>query len=271
MPFNEDQVRDELKRSLTPSSLSILSTLDWSTWSISTGRRRQGKCDVEMTMTSPMCPAGPQLVANSRQVVESMEGVGKVEIKVVMDPAWSQDRMTEDARDQLGIFRSQETDVTRMTSAPTIPSLDEIRSDLLDLESPQDRLTYLIELGDALPAFDESWKTEENRVLGCQSMVRLVSQAQGDRLVFKATSDVPMVRGLIAILLAAYSDRLPTSIVEFPIRKFFDDVKLSSFISPMRSNGLYSMVQKIQQIAESVLPGGVHPMDAPFQECSLEW
>ncbi|MCA9134326.1 MAG: metal-sulfur cluster assembly factor [Planctomycetales bacterium] len=59
---------------------------------------------VEMTMTSPMCPAGPQLVGGSRQVIEAMEGVGKVDIKVVMDPPWTQDRMTEDARDQLGIF-----------------------------------------------------------------------------------------------------------------------------------------------------------------------
>ena len=59
---------------------------------------------VEMTMTSPMCPAGPQLVANSRQAVESMPGVSKVEIKVVMDPPWTQEMMSEDARDQLGIF-----------------------------------------------------------------------------------------------------------------------------------------------------------------------
>ena len=59
---------------------------------------------VEMTMTSPMCPAGPQLVANSRQVVEAIEGVTAVDIKVVMDPPWTPDRMTEDARDQLGIF-----------------------------------------------------------------------------------------------------------------------------------------------------------------------
>ena len=51
-----------------------------------------------------MCPAGPQLVANSRQVIEAMEGIGAVEIKVVMDPPWTQDRMTDDARDQLGIF-----------------------------------------------------------------------------------------------------------------------------------------------------------------------
>ena len=57
-----------------------------------------------MTMTSPACPAGPQLIGNSKQVVSQMEGVGDVEVKIVMDPPWTPDRMTEDARDQLGIF-----------------------------------------------------------------------------------------------------------------------------------------------------------------------
>jgi metal-sulfur cluster biosynthetic enzyme len=57
-----------------------------------------------MTMTSPACPAGPQLVANSKSVVGQIEGVGEVELKIVMDPAWTPDRMTEDAKDQLGIF-----------------------------------------------------------------------------------------------------------------------------------------------------------------------
>jgi metal-sulfur cluster biosynthetic enzyme len=51
-----------------------------------------------------MCPAGPQLVASSRQVIEAMPGVASAEIKVVMDPPWTPDMMTEDARDQLNIF-----------------------------------------------------------------------------------------------------------------------------------------------------------------------
>ena len=57
-----------------------------------------------MTMTSPMCPAGPQLIANSKQVVSALEEVAEVEVKIVMDPPWTPDCMTEDARDQLGIF-----------------------------------------------------------------------------------------------------------------------------------------------------------------------
>jgi metal-sulfur cluster biosynthetic enzyme len=57
-----------------------------------------------MTMTSPMCPAGPQMIANSKQVLGAVEGVGDVEVKIVLDPPWTPDRMTEEARDQLGIF-----------------------------------------------------------------------------------------------------------------------------------------------------------------------
>ncbi|MCA9267471.1 MAG: metal-sulfur cluster assembly factor [Planctomycetales bacterium] len=58
----------------------------------------------EMTMTSPACPAGPQLIQQSKMVVQQLPGVAGVEVRIVMDPPWSPDRMTEEARDQLGIF-----------------------------------------------------------------------------------------------------------------------------------------------------------------------
>jgi metal-sulfur cluster biosynthetic enzyme len=60
--------------------------------------------NIEMTMTSPMCPAGPQLVAETKKYAGEMDGVDDVEVKVVMDPPWTQDMMSDDARDQLGIF-----------------------------------------------------------------------------------------------------------------------------------------------------------------------
>jgi metal-sulfur cluster biosynthetic enzyme len=105
--LSEDKVREQLKQVIDPElfvnivDLGLIYVVD-----LTPNAETPTKLDVlvEMTMTSPMCPAGPQLVANSRQVVEAMEGVGNVEIKVVMDPPWSQDMMTEDARDQLGIF-----------------------------------------------------------------------------------------------------------------------------------------------------------------------
>jgi metal-sulfur cluster biosynthetic enzyme len=59
---------------------------------------------IEMTMTSPACPAGPQLIGNAKQVVGRLPGVANVEVKIVMTPPWTPDLMSEEARDQLGIF-----------------------------------------------------------------------------------------------------------------------------------------------------------------------
>ena len=63
-----------------------------------------GKVKVEMTLTSPACPAGPQLIQQSKMALESLPDVETAEIKLVMSPPWTAERMTEDARDQLGIF-----------------------------------------------------------------------------------------------------------------------------------------------------------------------
>ena len=105
--LSEDHVREQLKQVIDPElfvnivDLGLIYVVD-----LQPSEENEGKTDirVEMTLTSPMCPAGPQLVANSRQVVEAMDGVGDVDIKVVMDPPWTQDMMSEDARDQLNIF-----------------------------------------------------------------------------------------------------------------------------------------------------------------------
>jgi metal-sulfur cluster biosynthetic enzyme len=59
---------------------------------------------IDMTMTSPACPAGPQLIEGARREVGSLESVKRVEVRIVLDPPWTPDRMTEDAKDQLGIF-----------------------------------------------------------------------------------------------------------------------------------------------------------------------
>jgi len=59
---------------------------------------------VEMTLTSPACPAGPQIISQAKMSLEKISGVDLAEIKLTMSPPWTPDRMTDDARDQLGIF-----------------------------------------------------------------------------------------------------------------------------------------------------------------------
>lgn len=105
MAVQEDLVREELKKVIDPELFVNVVDLGL-IYVVDIDEREDGQSDVkvEMTLTSPMCPAGPQLIAQSKQVVSRIEGVADVDIKVVMEPAWSPDRMTEEARDQLGMF-----------------------------------------------------------------------------------------------------------------------------------------------------------------------
>ena len=131
--------------------------------------------------------------------------------------------------------------------------LHEIRAEFAELDDPVDRTTYLIEVGRTLPPLDEHLKSEENRVLGCQARVWLVPQvsaAQPGTLEFVADSDAQIVRGLIAVLLAAFSGKTPAEILAFPIDKLFAELKLPALV-PMRSNGLTAMVRRIQAIAKA--------------------
>ncbi len=69
-----------------------------------TVQTREDEVDVEMTLTSPACPAGPQILRESAAAVEKIEGVAKANVRLVMNPPWSQDKMSDAARDELGIF-----------------------------------------------------------------------------------------------------------------------------------------------------------------------
>jgi metal-sulfur cluster biosynthetic enzyme len=105
MALNEDTVREALKQVVDPELFVNIIDLGL-VYTVTVSEAAEGKSDVsiEMTMTSPACPAGPQLIQNSKDVLGRLEGVGQVEVKLVMIPPWTPDRMTEDARDQLGIF-----------------------------------------------------------------------------------------------------------------------------------------------------------------------
>ncbi len=105
MALTEDAVLEELKKVIDPELFVNIVDLGL-IYEVSIVDREDDKKDIkiDMTMTSPACPAGPQLIGNSKQVVGQMEDVCEVEVKIVLDPPWTPDRMSDDARDQLGIF-----------------------------------------------------------------------------------------------------------------------------------------------------------------------
>lgn len=105
MPIGEELVREELKKVIDPElfvnivDLGLIYNVV-----IADGDEGKKNIKIDMTMTSPMCPAGPQMIANSKQVLGQLPEVGTVEVKIVLDPPWTPEKMTEAARDQLGIF-----------------------------------------------------------------------------------------------------------------------------------------------------------------------
>jgi metal-sulfur cluster biosynthetic enzyme len=104
MAITEDGVREALKQVIDPEL--FVNVVDLGLIYLVELKEAGEKTDVtiEMTMTSPACPAGPQLISQAKKVVGDLEGVGGIELKLVMTPPWTPDRMTEAARDQLGIF-----------------------------------------------------------------------------------------------------------------------------------------------------------------------
>lgn len=131
---------------------------------------------------------------------------------------------------------------------------DEICSELDDLEG-QERLQYLMEVGDSLPEFPAAWQTEANRVLGCMSQVWVVPEVRKSAggeitLEFRGTSDAALVRGLMAFVLAVYSGKTPDQILAFPIEQTIERAGLQKLIGMQRSSGLRSMIRRIRDLAE---------------------
>ncbi len=115
-----------------------------------------------------------------------------------------------------------------------------------------DRYQYLIDLGRKLPEFKDEWRTEANRVQGCQSQVWLRMSGTAARLHFDAISDSSIVSGLIALLLRVYNDRSATEIMATQ-PEFIREIGLDSHLSATRSNGLHAMLKAIQKHAAAAL------------------
>jgi len=107
LPLSEEVVREMLKDVKDPElfvnvvDLGLIYGVTLADAADAAGKKHVA---IDMTMTSPACPAGPQLIGDAKRVVGARPDVSAVEVRIVMDPPWTPDRMTEAARDQLGIF-----------------------------------------------------------------------------------------------------------------------------------------------------------------------
>ncbi|UTF60869.1 SufE family protein [Gilvimarinus sp. DA14] len=138
-----------------------------------------------------------------------------------------------------------------MTEFGVEVTADDIVETLGFFDGWEERYKYIIDLGKELPPLDDGYKTEQNLVRGCQSQVWLVSDAKDGKLYFHADSDAFIVKGLLAVVLAAYNGKTPAEVTSFDIDAYFGRLNLLNHLSATRGNGLKAMVQRIQAIASA--------------------
>jgi cysteine desulfuration protein SufE len=137
-----------------------------------------------------------------------------------------------------------------------LATTEEILEDLAFFDDWEERYQYIIDLGKGLPAMDEGLRTPERLVKGCQSNVWIEPSREGENLVFLVDSDAIIVRGLLALVMAAYSGKSAVAITEFDIDGYFESLDLERHLSPTRGNGLKSIVLRIQAIASAIVSAG---------------
>jgi cysteine desulfuration protein SufE len=139
-----------------------------------------------------------------------------------------------------------------------MPDIDDIIGNFSVLDDWDDRYRYLIELGRELPPLSEASHSAANKVQGCASQVWLDTTvrpngAAGPVLTFAGDSDAHIVRGLIAILFAIYSGQSAKHILATDAVRLFEEMGLKEHLTPQRSNGFRSMVERIRSDARAAL------------------
>ncbi|WP_029271506.1 SufE family protein [Flavobacterium sp. KJJ] len=131
-------------------------------------------------------------------------------------------------------------------------TIKEIQNEIIEEFSMFDdwmqRYEYIIELGKTLPLIKEEYKTDENLIKGCQSKVWLQGEQKDDKIVFTADSDAILTKGIIAILIRAFSNQKAEDIINADTQ-FIDDIGLKEHLSATRANGLVSMIKNIKMYA----------------------
>ena len=138
---------------------------------------------------------------------------------------------------------------------------DEVIEEVEGFSDWMDKYQMLIDLGNDLEPLDAKYKTEQNRIDGCQSRVWLQADYVDGQIVFTADSDALITKGIIALLIQVLSGHTPSEIANADLY-FIDRIGLKEHLSPTRSNGLLSMVKQIRMYAlayEAKEAGGNKP------------
>lgn len=131
----------------------------------------------------------------------------------------------------------------------TLTSLSEAADNFSLFDDWEGRYRYLIDLGRELPPMAEQQKTDERLVRGCTSLVWMTSEIRDGKFYFNADSDAHIVRGLIALLMAAYNGKPVEEILSLDIESTFKQIGLDQHLSPNRRSGFFAMVERIRQEA----------------------
>lgn len=139
---------------------------------------------------------------------------------------------------------------------PADKSIQDTQQDLVKrfthFDNWKDRYKYLIDMGKTLQKLDEEFKTDANKIHGCQSQVWINIKEDDGIIYIQATSDAAIVAGLVALLLKIYNGRTAKEITEMPL-DFLGEIGLIQHLSPNRSTGLYHMIKRIKTEALSRL------------------
>ena len=131
-------------------------------------------------------------------------------------------------------------------------SISETEKEIIEefalFDSWDDKYEYIIDLGKRLPPLDPKFKTDENRVRGCQSSVWLIADYRDGRLFYQADSDAMIVKGLISMLIRVLTGRTPDEIIEARL-DFIRIIGMTTHLAQTRSNGLLNMVKQMKHYA----------------------
>ena len=132
-----------------------------------------------------------------------------------------------------------------------ITTFDDVEAEFEAFDDWDDRYRLIIALGQALPAMEPALKSDANKVRGCASQVWLHPRRDGDVLRFAADSDAAIVKGLVALVLMLADGRRPADIDGNDIKARLDSLGLSRHLSSNRTQGLASMIARIDALAKS--------------------